>query len=257
MVDCVFVRGQGGNLPGRTHVCCRGQLPAQLPARGRQSDGPFGPYRWSTRRARRNRFGTLRTWPEKRIRAELLSFLGKRSDWPGYEEFVSTGHARLWAQVMAYGTPWFWSAQLGLDSPDRFLVPRWNEERLRAALTAFLRGRETWPLCADFSAAGLDAVRRAVDSHGGVARWASEFALERNDHRRGAHRYWTEKRVETELRALAATRSTYPTPTQFREADRWNLYVTIGKRWGHYYWAERLGLPRQRPWMAGPRSLSR
>jgi site-specific DNA recombinase len=257
MVDCVFVRGQGGKLTERTHVCCRGQLPAQLPARGRQSDGPFGPYIWPTRRARRNRFGPVRTWPEKRIRVELLSFLGQRRDWPGYEEFVSTGHARLWAQVMAYGTPWFWSAQLGLDPPDRFLVPRWNEDRLRAALTAFLRGQETWPLCSEFNGAGLDALRRAIDSHGGVARWASEFGLERRDHRRGGQRYWTEERVHSELRGLVTARSTYPTPTQFREAGHWNLYVTIGKRWGHHYWAERLGLPRQRPWMAGPRSSSR
>lgn len=244
-IDCVFVRGQGGPVTERVHVCLRGQEPVDLRRRGGRHH-EMRSFDWPKRPRAANRLREPRPWSERRIRDELSAFLAGREGWPAYDEFQIAGRARLWGQLMGYGGPWFWARELGVGISNRYLVPRWNRERLRAALTPFLRRLDHWPLQSEFDAAGLSAIRKAVHSHGGARYWAAEFGLPRHDRRQGASPYWTEERVEAELRERASGATTYPTPTAFTQAGLRGLYTVIGKKWGHNYWAERLGLPRVR-----------
>lgn len=253
VIDCLFVRGQGGAATGRVYVCLRGEEPVDLPHRGGHRGAGIRGFEWPKRPRAANRLHEPRQWSERRIREQLTEFLEVREQWPAYEEFQAAGRARLWRQLMGYGGPWFWARELDVKITNRYLVPRWNSERLRAALAPFLRRYDYWPSQGEFEAAGLSALRKAVHSHGGAKHWAAEFGLPLRDHRQGPVPYWTEQRVEAELRELCAGATSYPTPSDFRKADRWRLYAAIDKRWGHSHWAERLGLPRARPWRVRPR----
>lgn len=246
VIDCLFIRGQSGPATERVHVCLHGEEPIDLPRPGGHRQEGIHPFQFARRPRVANRLRQPRQWSERRIREKLSEFLKERDDWPGYDEFQAAGQARLWHQVMGYGGPWFWSNELGAKVRHRYGVPRWNRERLRAALTPFLRRLDHWPLQSEFDAAGPSALRKAVHCHGGASYWAAEFDLPRRDRRQGAAPYWTEERVEAELRQLAARSSTYPTPTTFAAAGLRGLYTVIDKRWGHNYWAQRLGLTRAR-----------
>jgi site-specific DNA recombinase len=252
-IDCVFVRDQSGPVIERVHICLRGEEPVDLPRRGgRHHD--LHCFDWPKRPRATNRLREPRQWSERRIRDELSAFFEGHEGWPAYDAFQAAGRARLWHQVMGYGGPWFWSRELGVEVSDHYLVRRWNQKRLRAALTPFLRRLDHWPLQSEFDAAGLSALRKAVHSHGGAKYWAAEFGLPRHDRRQGASPYWTEEQVEAELRELTAGATTYPTPATFTQAGLRGLYTVIDKKWGHNFWALRLGLPRARPGAAHPRN---
>jgi DNA invertase Pin-like site-specific DNA recombinase len=246
LIDCVFVCGQGGSTTERVHVCLRGEEPVDLPTRGgRRGDGVRG-FDWPQRKRPANRLREPRRWSEPRIHAELVGFLSGRKDWPAYDEFHAAGHARLWHQMMRYGGPWYWVRKLEVKVLPRYLVPSWNDERLRDALRPFVRRFDYWPTGGDFKAAGLIALYKALHSHGGVIRWAGEFNLPRRTFNQGPTPYWTEARVEAELRKVTRGADHYPMEREAKAQGWSGLYAVIGKKWGHNYWAQRFRLPRVR-----------
>jgi Fic family protein len=64
---------------------------------------------------------------------------------------------------------------------------RWTDERIRAELRDFARGRTDFPSVQEFKDAGLQQLYEAIARYGGAARWASELGLERVN-RRGRSR---------------------------------------------------------------------
>jgi DNA invertase Pin-like site-specific DNA recombinase len=245
VIDCLFIGGRTGPVTERVYVCLRGEEPVDLPRRGGRHH-KLRSFDWPKRLRAANRLREPRPWSERRIRQELSMYMEGRDGWSTYDAFQVAGHARLWHQVMRYGGPGFWSKELGIEISARYLMPRWNRERLRAALTPFLRRFDHWPLQTEWDAAGLSALRKAVRYHGGTKYWAAEFGLPRRDRRQGPLPYWTEERIEAQLIELTKGASTYPTAAQFTESGLRGLYTLIDKKWGHNHWAHRLSLPRVR-----------
>lgn len=56
---------------------------------------------------------------------------------------------------------------------------RWTQERIRAALTEFCAGQDTWPSAAEFKRAGRFDLYVAASRYGGIRFWTSELGLTR------------------------------------------------------------------------------
>jgi hypothetical protein len=67
-----------------------------------------------------------------------------------------------------------------------------------------------------------------------------------------AQRRWTDDRIWAELVAFCAGRRTWPTPREFKEAGRGDLYVAASRYGGVAHWARALGV-EQPPRNAPPR----
>lgn len=182
------------------------------------------------------RIPQLASWPAAQIEDGLRGFLAAQNRWPDFAEFADAGLARLHAQAMAFGGPYWWGPRLGIQIPPRFVI--WNEERVRGALRPFLRGRERFPSEGDFRDAGLFSLRRAIDKHGGLAYWAEEFGLESGS--RGAT--WTEEMVHEQLDRLLDGRERFPTREEFRLAGKLNLFHAAKRHGGIPYWQRRFDL---------------
>lgn len=137
---------------------------------------------------------------------------------------------------MAYGGPHYWGSRLGFAVASN--IVKWNEGRLRAALTPILAGREEWPRRAELKAAGLTAIYSAVRAHGGIAHWAEEFGLVHHS----TARAWSKERVERELVAFVGKRKVLPTRHEFEVADQRALYCALISYGGKEHWLRRLGL---------------
>jgi len=59
----------------------------------------------------------------------------------------------------------------------------WTSERIRAELSSFCNGRQTWPSAREFKAAGHADLYVAASRYGGVAFWAAELGLARGARR--------------------------------------------------------------------------
>ncbi len=140
---------------------------------------------------------------------------------------------------------------VGLDPRPCGRDRAWTEDRIATALRIFLarraeQGMRQWPSVAEFKAAGLGGMHRAMRRYGqdglpGVAFWAQRFGMSTR---------WTETRLELELRAFADGRGTWPSQKAFREAGRGDLREAARKHGGERYWAGRLELvyPRYTRW---------
>jgi DNA-binding transcriptional ArsR family regulator len=60
----------------------------------------------------------------------------------------------------------------------------------------------------------------------------------------GAQRHWTSDRIRTELEAFCATRTTWPSPADFKAAGRGDLYIAASRYGGIAHWTEMLGFTR-------------
>jgi hypothetical protein len=180
---------------------------------------------------------TCRRWPEKKTKKELETFLADRSRWPNYLEFADAGRARLHAQVLALGGPYYWGAKLGVEVGAREV--KWTETRLRDALAPLLADREEWPALAEFKAAGMYRVYVAVVHHGGIEHWAEELGVKYKAQKR---RQWSKERIEPLLVAFVEGRETFPTLAEFEAAGKARLHSALCGHGGRPYWARRLGL---------------
>jgi DNA invertase Pin-like site-specific DNA recombinase len=189
-----------------------------------------------------------RQWSAAVLEKEMRGFLAGRSEWPTYREFADSGRARLFAQVLDHGGPYYWGHRFGLRVPHRCV--RWNPERVRAALHPFLENRVDWPGARAFAEAGMAPVYRAVQQHGGISFWAAQFGLRQGKALRPG---WPEERIVKALGEFTEGRRDFPRKSEFLEAGLRPLYSALSKRGGVGYWARRLELVQQRP---GPRRRS-
>jgi DNA invertase Pin-like site-specific DNA recombinase len=230
LIDCVIVEPGRAPLRERAWVFRAGKGPIglvggrlTLSAESLSEDGE---------RLRRHR-----RWSQKRIERELREFLAERSVWPFYREFSESGRARLWAQVMRCGSPYYWGHRLGVEVPPGYV--RWNEERIGDALRPFLAGRDRWPRAREFAEAGIFAVYNAAKHHGGFSYWGEQFGLEYGRVRRTE---WPQERIANDLKRFTEGRDDFPSKAEFHEAGLRPLYDAICKYGGTAHWAAQLGL---------------
>ncbi len=182
------------------------------------------------------------------MRRELEEFLAAAQEWPSYRDFQRNGRQTLRNQVTRLGGARLWAKRLGLPYPERKpgYAPRWTENRVRADLTEFLRGRESWPSRLEFERAGRKPLRDAVLRLGGPERWAAEFELPLRDLKSGSKRAWTDERIELELRRVLDGRDAWPGRRELEAKGRWGLADAVSHGAGAAYWARRLGVSRTR-----------
>jgi hypothetical protein len=123
---------------------------------------------------------------------------------------------------------------------------KWTDDLVRSELTAFVAGQTTWPRQWEFLAAGRADLVGAMAKTGGARRWARELGF--GDIPAGRKRYWTDARIEAELRAILAGRD-WPGIRGLKELSPRLHAVLFKDPRGVNYWVERLGLtPRRRQW---------
>jgi hypothetical protein len=122
---------------------------------------------------------------------------------------------------------------------------RWTDERIRATLNLYLRQKSGWPTPEEFRADGFGQLRDAITRSGGIDRWLAEFGLPEPHHCRGTRTWWTDERIEAELRRFAAGHEVFPTRREFRHAGETALLGALHRHGGIVLWAARLGLPRR------------
>jgi hypothetical protein len=140
---------------------------------------------------------------------------------------------------MGYGSPHYWGHRLGIGVPRECV--RWNRERVRGALHAFLKDRVMWPGKKEFDEAGMTRVYAAATYHGGIGYWAEQFGY---SYGHGKALAWPEERIAAELWEYTRRRPDFPTKTEFHREGRHALYNAISREGGTAYWAARLGLVR-------------
>ena len=180
------------------------------------------------------------------MRDELVVFLAGRHEWPPWDEFHGTGHGRLHEQVLLQGGTRLWAARLELAhlqgrSPKR----NWTDERIRATLVLYLSGASEWPSPERFRADGFGQLRQAITRAGGVDRWAAEIGLPPPHRLRGKRVWWTEARIEAELRRFVAGHTVFPTQREFQAAGQGPLLSALRRHGGPNLWASKLEMPRR------------
>jgi hypothetical protein len=186
-------------------------------------------------------------WTEARVREELAGFLAGRTVWPSRKEFEVTGLKPLRDAVGRTGGIERWSSEFGLPLADLRRGSRrvFHDERIEAELRRFLGDRQDWPTRAEFERAGLASLINAIYRHGGgVTHWAARLGVRRRPYHRRAPprgRYWTDERIEAELRDFTASAQTWPGSRAFESAGRSNLYRAASLHGG---------IPRWRRWLA-------
>jgi DNA invertase Pin-like site-specific DNA recombinase len=231
-IDCVIVERGTAPVIERAWIYRPGKAPiTRVHGRLVISPDPFS--------ADGERLREHRQWSAARLEKELRRFLAGRGEWPTYREFADSGRARLFAQMLGYGGPYYWGHSLGVRVPPR-CVP-WNPRRVRAALAPFLKDRPFWPGEREFAEAGMTTAYCAAKQHGGIRFWAEEFGFSFGKSRKLK---WPEERIAKELGEFTNGRRDFPRRSEFHEAGLRPLYEAICKRGGTDYWAERLGLVR-------------
>ncbi len=145
-----------------------------------------GPERWAAEFGlplQNLKSGSKRALTDERIEAELRSFMDGRDTWPTRREFERAGSVGLATAVYHHGVTAYWARRLGFQAPPRAGVGGrrlWSDERIRAELEDFCRGRTTWPTEREFLEAGKSKLYNAVCHYGGPPHWAAELGLIRS-----------------------------------------------------------------------------
>jgi hypothetical protein len=144
-----------------------------------------GPGRWAAEFGlplRDLKSGSKRAWTRERIEMELRRVLARRDTWPTRRELERASPFSLSSAVAHNGGTVYWARRLGFKPPPRAGSPGrriWTDERIRAELEQFCRGRTTWPTEREFLAAGKSALYSAACHYCGAPRWAAELGLVR------------------------------------------------------------------------------
>jgi hypothetical protein len=94
-------------------------------------------------------------------------------------------------------------------------------------LAPFVGDRGDWPSWADFRAARLTTLRRAVNEHGGATRWAAEFGLVVSGKRESPRPKWTDERIERVLLDFIGEQGGWPSRGGFESAGLSGLYQSM------------------------------
>ena len=144
-----------------------------------------GPERWAAEFGlplQNLKSGSKLAWTDERIEAELRSIVDGRDTWPTRREFERMGSFGLAAAVSHHRGTAYWARRFGFKASPRAGIGRprlWTDERIRAELEEFCRGRTTWPTEREFLAAGKSKLYTAVCHYSGPAHWAAELGLVR------------------------------------------------------------------------------
>jgi hypothetical protein len=103
----------------------------------------------------------------------------------------------------------------------------------------------TSPTAKEFRADGFGQLRFAITRSGGIDPWIVEFGLPAPHHNRGGGIWWTDERLERELRRFAAGREVFPSIQEFQRAGQSGLLGALRRHGGTELWAARLGVPRR------------
>ena len=124
--------------------------------------------------------GSNLVWTDQRIEAQLRRVLDGRDVWPTRRELERVGGSGLAIAVAQRGGTACWARRLGFEAPPRAGMGgrrRWTDERIRAELKEFCRGRTTWPTEREFLAAGKSKLYSAACHYGGTPHWAAQLGL--------------------------------------------------------------------------------
>ncbi len=179
-------RGPRGVLRGRNHWPTRLEFEAGGRTALRDAIRRLGgPERWAGEFGlplRNLKSGSKLVWTDERIEAELRKVLEGRDTWPTRRELERVGRFGLATAVCHRGGTGYWARRLGFKAPPRAGMGgprRWTDERIRAELEEFCRGRTTWPTEREFLAAGKSPLYNAACHYGGTPHWAAELGLVR------------------------------------------------------------------------------
>jgi hypothetical protein len=191
-------------------------------------------------------------WSDERIDLELRTFLGGRPDWPRYREFVEAERRPLYTAILQHGGPARWAERMGVQ---RVSHPGgsgrlWTDDRIRAALAAFVEGRTHWPTTSEFDAAGQQRLLAAVRRHGGVAHWAKLIGIPKpgrpaarsSSPRTGAASRWDDERIEAAILPLLRQLGRWPTRGEFDRAGLGAARSAVYRHGGSSAWQRRVGL---------------
>jgi hypothetical protein len=188
---------------------------------------------------------TQQRWTEERVARELEAWFAQRAieQWPPYRTFVADGRKRLHAQLMGYGGPQRWAAELGVPLVRRHSGPQHNDAEIRDSLRALLREHRPQRFPSDrwLREHGPPGLAPAVTYTGGGQRWAGELGIPGPRPPR-----WTDELIDRELRLLCVGKTHWPTTDEFAKAGQRRLLLAIYRGHGTQWWAQRLGLPQRR-----------
>ncbi len=142
-----------------------------------------GPERWAAEFGlplQNLKFGSKLAWTDERIEAELRRVLDGRDTWPTRRELERVGRFGLAAAIAQGGGTGYWARRFGLEPSARAGIARpriWTDDRIRAELEEFCRGRTTWPTERQFLDAGRSGLYSAACHYGGARHWAAEIGL--------------------------------------------------------------------------------
>lgn len=180
-------------------------------------------------------------WKTARVEAELRDFVG--GEWPSDEQFIAAGRGPLLREVNASGGPAWWERIIEVSGAPARPRGYWTDERIRAALSTLLAGRQSWPSRRELAALGYDGLHGAMRRRG-RRNWEQEFGFAARPGLADG-RSWTATNVEAALRELCRGCASYPSHTEFQVAGLDGLHQAIRARHGgHDKWARKLDLPR-------------
>jgi hypothetical protein len=142
-----------------------------------------GPERWAAEFGlplQNLKFGSKLAWTDERIEAELRRVLDGRDAWPTRRELERVGRFGLATAVAQGGGTAYWARRFGFEALPRAELARprlWTDERIRAELADFCRGRTTWPTEREFLEAGKSPLYNAACHYGGTRHWAAQLGL--------------------------------------------------------------------------------
>jgi hypothetical protein len=163
------------------------------------------------------------------IEAALRELTEGRDDWPPQRSVAAAGLGALYASIQKRNKRLLWARRLGLKiNHGRHVgTSKWSESQIEAALRAFTAGRSSFPRRGEFDAAGQYNLYVAFRKSGPRA-WTvgRRLGLPRDTP------WWTDRRIERELRDFLKGRSTWPTRANFERAGKVNPYPAAGRHGG-------------------------
>ncbi len=121
-------------------------------------------------------------------------------------------------------------------------VRSWDEQAIRAGLTAFLQGWEVWPTCEEFALGGAKGLREAVTRIHGAEWWAREMGLPEGERPSGGVRQWTDEAIRATLTEFLGERSTWPSNQEFDAAGLHGFREALRHYGGPKRWSAEMGV---------------
>jgi hypothetical protein len=185
-------------------------------------------------------------WTVERVRAELKPFLASRASWPSRAEFEAAGLKTLREAINRLGGVEVWAANFGLPRPDQRSGSHrvWDDEKLQQAIAPLVKRLGRWPTKGEFRREGLASALTAVYSYGGVQIWSERLGVALGSRKWPVpeRRFWTDERIERELRTYCRGRSSWPTWREFVRDGNAKLYRAASLNGGVARWQKQLGL---------------